>query len=74
MGIEKYIFLGLYRKREHGMLSSQDSDELKKRVSKKAKLENERKLTSATKKIPRRSEEENVVFGRKYSEDDNRKN
>ena len=43
MGIEKDILLGLYRKREHGMLSVQDSDELKKRVSKKAKLENELK-------------------------------
>ena len=43
MGIEKDILLGLYRKREHGTLSSQDSDELNKRVSRKAKLENELK-------------------------------
>ncbi len=60
------------------MLSLQDGDELKKRVSKKAKLENELKAVETNRlrqKIFRDDlEEENIVFGRKYSEDDNRKN
>ena len=45
------------------MLSSQDSDEHKKRVLKKAKLENEWKLIVCDKKKLQQSEEENVVFG-----------
>ena len=55
MGIEKDILLGLYRKREHGMLSSQDSDKLKKKVSKKAKLENELKAVETNRLRPKNS-------------------
>lgn len=42
--IEKYILLGLYRKREYGILSAVDSNELKNRKAKVKKLENELKV------------------------------
>ena len=38
MGIEKDLLLGLYRKREHGMLSSQVSDELKEKSVEEGKV------------------------------------
>ena len=41
---EKYIALGLYRKREYGMLSAMDSNGLRKIQAKKKKLENELKV------------------------------
>ena len=52
--IEKDILLGLYRKREYGILSAVDSNELKNRKAKVKKLENELKVVSfVTEKKPR---------------------
>ena len=55
---EKYIALGLYWKREYGMLSAMDSNGLRKIQAKKKKLENELKV------------EENNLFRQKKFRDD----
>ena len=55
---EKYIAIGLYRKREYGMLSAMDSNGLRKIQAKKKKLENELKV------------EENNLFRQKKFRDD----
>ena len=66
MGIEKEILLSHYQKREHGMFSSQDSDELKKSVSKKAKLENELKAveTNRLRQKKFRDDRKKKILGR----------